>query len=300
MAMYNIDGEPVASGYNYFGRPIATAYDVDGRAVTTEVNYDSYSISDLFSVQIANMQGFDIFGGVIFQFRANSSSVNNLMCTVSLSNASIIQNSIAVSSDHGDSASFSDEYYSESDAFPLLYVTSDTNPAKVYVNRVTENSATLVRTLLFPIDKTGYYAAAAIDSANGIIYMIGYSEQNYLSDNSGSNKIVISKWDMSNLSDNGDGTYNPQFVSSVERDFIYCTQGQQFYDGMIWIASGYTGSVGSYIYAIDKTTGALIHTINLNTTTEVEGLAFTSPTEMVVGFQGGVYKKVVFGINNDT
>lgn len=296
MAMYNIDGVPIVGGYDYSGRPIATAYDIDGRALTTDVNYDSYSISDLFSVQIANMQGFDIFDGVIFQFRANSSNVNNLMCTVSIPNASVIQRGIAVSSDHGDSASFSNEYYAEGDDFPLLYVTSDTNPAKVYVNRVTANSATLIRTLLFPLDKTGYYAAAAIDSANGIIYMAGYSEQNYLSDNSGNNKIVISKWNMSNLSDNGDGTHTPQFVSSVERDFIYCTQGQQFYEGMIWISSGYTGSVESYVYAINKDTGETLHTVDLNTTTEVEGLSFTSPTEMVVGFQGGVYKKVTFDV----
>ena len=174
-----------------------------------------------------------------------------------------------------------------------MYVTADTNPAKVYINRVTTTSSQLIKTLTFPLEKTGYYAGASIDFENHILYMLGYSEQNYQTDDGGNNKTVISKWDLSNLTDNGDNTFTPEFISSYERPFIYVMQGQQFHDGMIWVASGGT-NVRGYVYALDPSDGSLLYTIDTNTTTELEGIAFISYKEMVFGLQGGVYKKVTF------
>lgn len=295
MSIYNKSATQLWSAYGINGSVLATAYNVDGEVVFGSVDYSTYSYAPYCSVSVANMQGFDIKNGIIFQFRAGS-SVSNTMCTINASNASIIQNGITASSDHGDSASFSESYVS-GDAYPLIYVTSDTNPAKVYINRVTQTSATLYKTLSFPLDKTGYYAAAAVDFTNDILYMVGYSEQNYLTDDSGNNKTVISKWDLSNLTDNGDSTYTPLFVSSLQRTFIYCTQGQQYHDGMIWTASGYTGSSNSYIYALNPSTGETLHTVDLQTTTEVEGLSFISTNEMVVGLQGGTYRKYTFAMS---
>lgn len=294
--IYSKNGASLNSAYGVAGNSRDLAYSKNGEIVfrkNTDVDYSSYSISNFCSVSISQMQGFDIFSGYIFQFRANSSTVSNIMCTINSQTSSIIQNNILASSDHGDSASFSNEHYEQGDDFPLLYVTADTNPAKVYINRVTTTTSELVKTLSFPLMGTGYYAALCLDSENAVAYMVGYSEQNYQTDDGGNNKTVISKWDLTDLTLNQDGTYTPAFISALERPFIYVMQGQQFHDGMLWIASGYVGQRG-YIYALDPATGDLLYTVDTATTTEVEGLSFISPYEMVFGLQGGTYKKVTF------
>lgn len=294
MSVFNKSGEILAAPYDINGDVLSQVYDVNSTPLLSGVDYNHYTKSNYCEVSLSQMQGFDIYNGIIFQFRANSSNVNNVMCTIDTETSTIIQNNIQATSDHGDSASFSNEKYDESDDYPLLYVTADTTPCKVYINRVTQTSSTLVNTLFFPTEKAGYYAAAALDNENDKIYIIGYTEQNYQTDNGGSNKTLISKWDLSNLTDNGDDTYTPEFIESFERPFIYVMQGQQFHDNMLWISSGYIGSSESYIYAISPIDGALIFTIDLETTTEVEGLAFISDTEMVVGFAGGTYEKYTF------
>lgn len=300
MSVYNKNGSELSSVFSKDGVSLPSAYDMQGnRIFGGSVDYSKFSVSNYCSVSISQMQGFDIWGDYIFQFRANSSSVSNIMCTINSKTNSIVQNGITATSDHGDSASFSSERYSSNDQFPLLYVTADTTPCKVYVNRVTLTSSQNIRTLLFPTEKAGYYAAHAYDELSKTMYIVGYSERNYQTDGGGTNKTLVSVWDMNNLTNNGDGTYTPTFVRSFERAFIYVMQGQQYHDGLIWISSGY-GSRQSYIYAISPVDGALIHTIDLETTVEVEGLSFISNTEMVVGLQGGTYKKYTFALKEDT
>lgn len=294
--IYDVQGNPLNACYDVGGAALLSAYDAAGTEIyhagEPTVDYSQYSISSMFSPSVSPMQGFDIYNGVIFQFLA-SGSVSNKMMTINAQTGAVINGNISAASDHGDSASFSNTFYAESDDFPLLYVTADTNPAKVYVNRVTESSSTLIQTLSFPLDKAGYYAALCLDVENQIAYMVGYSEQNYQTDDGGNNKTVISKWDLSNLTANQDGSYTPAYVSSVERAFIYVMQGQQFHDGMLWISSGGT-NVRGYVYALDPATGELLYTVDSESTTEIEGIAFTSPYEMVFGLQGGTYKKVIF------
>lgn len=297
MAIYDVNGTSLLTVYNISGTSLQTAYDVDGNVIFTSgspvIDYSNYSISNYCSVSLSPTQGFDIYNGIIFQFMATGTSVSNRMATINAQTSTIINNNISASSDHGDSASFSNEKYDQSDDYPLIYVTSDTNPALVYINRVTQTTSTLIKTLAFPLNKTGYYAAACVDFENDICYMVGYSEQNYKTDDGGNNKTVVSKWDLSNLTDNGDSTYTPAFISSYERAFIYTMQGQQFHDGMLWISSGNT-NVRGYVYALDPADGTLLYTVDTNTTTEIEGIAFISDTEMIFGLQGGTYKKVTF------
>ena len=292
--IYNKDGISVPVAYGIDGASLPQVYDINKNPLLIGVDYTDYTVSNYCSVSISQMQGFDIYDGIIFQFRANSSTVSNVMCTIDAGTSTIIQNGISATSDHGDSASFSTEKYDASDDYPLLYVTADTTPCKVYIDRVTQTSCSLVKTLFFPTAQAGYYGAHAYDEENQVIYIVAYTEQNYQSDDGGNNKTLVSKWDMTDLTDNGDGTYTPAFISSFERPFIYVMQGQQFHDGMIWISSGYSGSSQSYIYAISPVDGTLLYTIDLNTTTEVEGLSFISNTEMIVGLAGGTYKKYTF------
>lgn len=290
MAIYNKDNHIINAAYDVSANEIDSAYDAQGSKVFRKsIDYSDYSVGDYLTVSLSPTQGFDIYNEVIFQF-IGSSTVSDKMATINATTKQIINSNISASSGHGDSASFSNDLDGD---FPLLYVTADTNPAKVYVNRVTENTSQLIKTYTFPLDKTGYYAALCLDDENDLMYMVGYSEQNYQTDDGGNNKTVVSVWDMSNLTDNGDGTYTPTFVSRFERPFIYTMQGQQYHDGMLWISSGGT-NVHGYIYALDPSDGTLLYTIDTNTTTEVEGIAFLPDGNMVFGLQGGTYKKVTF------
>lgn len=294
MAVYNIQGNSLNVIYDADGSALNTAYDISENVVYTSappvVDYDNYTLSESFSLSVGNCQGIAVHNNVLFQFRASGTSVQNLVSLFNLTDKSTIISNMTINSEHGDSASFSNEYYANGDEFPLLYVTADTTPAKLYVNRVTRSEATLVKTLVFP-SSAGYWGAGAFDFENNICYILAYKIQSYTS--ATNNATVVSKWDLSNLTDNGDGTYTPAFISQYERAFIYCMQGLEYHDGLIWVASGYGGQQ-SYVYAISPTDGTLLHTIDLNTTTEVEGCVFVSDTKMLVGLQGGQYRYYTF------
>lgn len=290
MAIYDYQGNEIQSFYNVTGSQASEMYDVYGNPLSggaLPLDYDSYTITDLFTYVANGFNGLDVYDGIIFQLMANDK-----LYMFDLSDGSAIKTAMTIKSDHGDSASFSNEKYQASDPYPLLYVTSDTNPANVYVNRITANSATLIKTLSFPLDKAGYYAAAAYDEKNNIMYMVGYLQQNYQTDDGGNNKTVVSKWDMSNLSQNQDGSFTPAFVTRYFRDFIFVMQGQQFFDGYIWIASGHNNGGNQYVYAMNPTTGVIEHTILLDDHIEVEGLAWVYDESenkywMLVGQQNG-------------
>lgn len=302
MGVYNVSGNSIPAVYDSNGSSVNTAYDVGGTVVFSgeplPVDYDNYTISNLYTISVQNCQGIAIHNNVLFQFRASGSSVLDTVCLFDFTDGSDIIRNMSIDSDHGDSATFSNEFYASGDEFPLLYVTADTTPAVIYVNRVTRSSATLIRTLKFP-QTAGYYGAGAFDWENHICYLLSYKENNYTTDDGGSNTTVVSKWDLSNLTDNGDGTYTPEFVSQYERAFIYVMQGLAYHDGYIWVSSGYASNT-SYIYAMNPSTGVIDHTITLSTR-EVEGLDFvfdplTSAYYMVVGEQNGYYKKVTFAL----
>ena len=289
--VYTVNATPLNEVFDKPGNALATAYDVAENVVYSRRDYSQYEKSSYCSASIQQMQGFAVFNGTIFQMRA-SSTVENKFATIDVETQTVLHNDIAIASNHGDSANFSSEYYAQTDAFPLLYVTTDQNPAIIRINRVTLNSSELIRSLSFPLS-AGYYSAIALDEPNAIAYLVGYTRDNYLTDDDGNNKTIISKWDMSDLTDNGDGTYTPTFISSFECPFIYVMQGLEFYDGLIWVASGYVDAHG-YIYALDPRTGAIVFTVDTGTTTELEGLSWISENEMVIGLKGGIYEKYTF------
>lgn len=296
MAIYDSNGNQLYRAYDASGTSLEKAYDADGNLIfASDIDYTNYSISDYCSVSLSPMQGFDIYNGVIFQFIANNSNVSNRMATVNAQTSTIINSNISAVSGHGDVATFSKEFYSESDQYPLIYVSSDSNPTNIYVNRVTTDSSQLIKTLYFPtIAQTGYNTGHCYDEDNKVLYILGYTMPNsWNTDQGGANKVLVSKWDMDELTDNGDNTFTPSFISSYEIPFIYVMQGQQWHDGMIWVANGGT-NVRGYVYALDPVTGEILYTIDTGTTTELEGIAFISDAEMVFGLQGGSYKKVTF------
>lgn len=294
MSVYNIDGEIINNAYNLTGNSLQGVYDRESNYIPFSepvgpipLDYSTYTTTDLFTYVANGFNGFDIYNGVIAQLMAS-----NKLYLFDLEEHTTIATDLAITSAHGDSASFSSEKFYSTDEFPLLYVTSDSNPANVYINRITRTGATLIKTLSFPLDKAGYYAAHAYDESNHILYMVGYSEQNFTSDDGGNNKTIVSKWNMAQLTANENGSFTPAFISSYERDFIYVMQGLQFFDGYIWIASGYNNGGNQYIYAMNPSTGVIEHTILLDDHIEVEGLAWVyDDTEnkywMLIGQQNG-------------
>lgn len=294
MAVYDKNGNALSNIYAVNGTSLNSAYDIDGAVVFGGgIDYNNHTISSLLNISVSNCQGIAIHNNVLFQFRASGTTVTDTVCLFNFTNGADIYRNMTIKADHGDSATFSNEYYAVGDEFPLIYVTADTTPAKIYVNRVSRSSSSLIRTLAFP-SSAGYYGAGAFDWENNVCYLVAYKTNSYTSDQGGVNTTVISKWSLSNLTDNGDGTYTPAFIEQYERPFIYVMQGLEYHDGMIWVTSGY-GGAESYIYALDPADGTLLYTIDTGTTTEIEGIAFISDTEAVIGFQGGVYKKITFG-----
>lgn len=303
--LYDVYGNEISTVYDVDGETIESAYDVDGAPIEGEnpVDYSDYTFTDLFTYVADGFDGFDVHKGVIAQLMAS-----NKLYLFDLENHTAIATALAITSGHGDSASFSRQKQYINDEFPLLYVTSDSNPATVYINRITRTGATLIKTLSFPLDKTGYYAAHAYDLENQIMYMVGYSKQNYLTDDSGNNKTVVSKWDMTQLTDNGNGTFTPSYISRYERAFIYVMQGLQYHDGYIWISSGYNNGGNQYVYAMNPTDGTIEHTILLDDHVEIEGLAWIYDESenkywMLIGQQNGAsginYSRIDFATASD-
>lgn len=293
MGIFNIRGAPLSEAYNLTGNSITEAFDVSGNIVYRKsgINYSSYtSQASCINSGVANDQGFDVYNGFIFQLHADDSA------TVINATTGAIVNQFSCRTGHGDSAYFSREFYDPSDEYPLLYVSADTTPY-VFVNRVTASSSQLIKSYKFDNSIAGYNPNAAYDEDNQILYMVGTTKDDWLTDVGGTNETLISKWDMTNITENGDGTFTPQFVSSYTIPFIYVMQGIRYHDGMIWIPSGY-GNKPSYLYAINPETGVYEYTFNLNTTVEVEGTAFLSATQMLVGFQGGRYDLYTFALSS--
>lgn len=288
MSVYNVDGTATNTAYDPQGNSLLTVYDFNGNEIhlAQPLDYSSHTTTDLYTYAANNFNGFDTHGDVIAQLMAN-----NKLYLFDIDDCSAIATALTITSNHGDSATFSNEYYSENDEFPLLYCTADTTPAVIYINRITRESATLIKTLKFS-SVAGYYGAGAYDFKNGICYVVAYSENSYTSDNGGSNKTLVTVWDLKTLNDNGDGTYMPAFIRQFQCPFIYVMQGLQWFDGYIWIASGYNNGGNQYIYAMNPTDGTIEHTILLDDHVEIEGLAWIyDETEnkywMLIGQQNG-------------
>lgn len=289
MAVYDVTGTEISPAYDISGSVASTLYDVNGNPLdggALPLDYDSYTITDLFTYVANGFNGCDVYDSIIYQLMAN-----NKLYTFDLETHEVLRTAVEITSAHGASACFTNEKYQQSDTIPLFYVSSDAAPPTVFVNRITNNGTMLIKTLLFPADKAGYYAGHAYDLTNNILYMIGYSQQNYQSADGGNNKVIVSKWDMSSLTESG-GYYTPTFISRYFRDFIYVMQGKKFFDGYIWISSGYNDGGSQYVYAMNPVTGIIEHTITMDDRVEMEDIAWIyDETErkywMLVGQQNG-------------
>ena len=279
------------------------AYSVSGVPINVDVqkyNVDAMTVvskspSAITVGEVNSNQGMAICNGVIFQLYSN-----DVVELIDYETGEIIAD-LTIKSDHGDCIDFSDEYYQQGDEFPLAYITADTNPAKVYVNRITRTGTTLIKTLTFPLDKTGYYAGHALDATNKIIYQVGYTENSYYLDENGTNFMIVSVWDLKSLTDNGDDTFTPEFIKSFKLPFLITTQGQAFFDNKIVTVSSHFSNTITRIVFIDCASEKIVSVIEDLPTTiknvECEGVSFVKESNkyvMVIKPNNTNYYKVNF------
>lgn len=280
---------PVA--VNHRGVDIIDARNIYGESLYDESgtpDYTRYQVSQLFTTGLWPCQAFDIYHGLLFQFKADSTQSRGFN-TYNFPAGTLNTESIMGTFGHSNSVSFAkNEFYSPGDIYPLCYISALTYPCKIYINRITPGSSLLIKTLSFPAS-TGYNTCGAYDEINKIMYLVGYTQDDVFSDQGGNNRVIDTKWNMRSQTMNEDGSYTPQFISSYEIPFIYVMQGLTFHDGMIFITSGGTDSAQA-LYAIDPDTGSVLYTFTVTGTTEVEGIAFIDNFHFVLGLQMGEYR----------
>lgn len=299
MSVYNLQGVQLDALFDKDGASIDTAYDIDGNVVfsaeeSETVDYSTYTVSPFCSVPCK--QGFAIWGGYIFLCDQDGTCK-----IVDIETDTVIQTA-NITTGHGNSASFG-RFQNPSDEFPLLYISHDlgapSNNNYEYVYHIERSGQTflftLVQTLKWASSQTGYMANSAIDTQTNTIYMFGYSINDALSDRDGTNKMVLTAWDLNSLTDNGDGTYTPAYLRpKITTDyFIYAHIGQTFKDGLVWSGAG---SQNGYAVAINPNDGSIKHNIPLHQTGEGEGVAFVSANEMVVGYYNDGFYKYTFSL----
>lgn len=281
----------------------ASLYDTEYSGAKVQCKKHKMRIVEMFladkvvaDASTASMNGMAVYDGVMFQFfHGDFVNLRDMA-----SGASIAK--LTVDADHADCVQISNEFYSENDEFPLFYSSSDTNPALVKVNRITRLGSTLIRTYSFPIDKTGYYAGHCMDFETNICYQIGYKNRDYLTEANG-NCMIVSAWNMKNTTE-ANGILTPEFMWSYELPFIYCTQGQKFFDGKIWICSSFPSlAYPNRIIALDPITRQIVTEMrSLGTVAdnyEIEDLDFvyddvTDEFYMLLSIQAQKYQRYNF------
>lgn len=270
MSIYDVNGNGLSLAHDIDGAVLSMAYDSNGNVVfSPNINYNSFTETLLYNLKIGT-QGTTVFDEYMFQVIANTYKVN----VYDLETGDLISADIGGSYGHGDSIGFSNEYYNINDPFPLLYSSAD-DPTYIYVNRISSKwSASLVHTLSFSPSVAGYYMSGVVDKENNILYTTGYTNNNFQTDDGGANKIICCKYDLSDLTDNGNGTYTPVLLDIWTVDFLYCLQGGDYHDGIMWWGSGYASGSTMHVYGIDVTTKSLAYSLTLADPYEPEGLAW--------------------------
>lgn len=301
MSIYCVDGTKLSSVFNAEGGGLPSAYDKDGDVVFTgsqpEVDYTDYSfVQKWASKGVSYSQGFDIYSGKVFWVAKSGDDTIPSNCyvwnladgTQALSTAYI-----TIYSGHGNNVSF---------AYPSVYASPAYPPSRVYVNQISQNlsSFELIRTLTFN-DGTADLDCCVDENDETILWTIGHIS-------GASTTWIVSKWDLTSLTDNGDGTFTPallQTATTAQPQSNRYFQGIRHHDGMLWYASG-NGQQRAYIYAINHSNGDVLYSIDLETNTEPEGLAWVEDADVAggyalyVGFQGMMMRKYTFALAQST
>ena len=156
----------------------------------------------------------------------------------------------SITGNHPNSVAFG-AYDDPSDPYPMLFVSSwNVNINHVYINKVDLNGATLLATLTLPQSDAGYYACGAVDVEHDLFIASGYTQPS-ATDPTGNN-VVISVWDLNNMTLIG-GEYYPALVKKfVIPDFYGAMQDRMIYDEKLFILNGLpSNGISNHIHVID-------------------------------------------------
>ena len=244
--------------YKPDGDVLNFAYDYDGNLIY-QSQYATYTITNLYG-QAASSQGFDVYENILAQWNGSGH-------TLGLRNVNsggyIVREIPTDITSHGNDISFFPYKYDSGDTLPLLLV--DNICLRFYqVNGSWVSS--VIKTYKFQYNTYG-------SGFNGnTLITISYTSNTYTY--SESNKLVIQTWDMTNLTENQDGTFTPEMLTSVTRPWLECVQGASYHDGYFWIASGLGNAIPSHVYALNIRTGNVELDVNLQANGELEGQAW--------------------------
>ena len=262
--------------YNEFlkGTKQPTTFQYVGEKIPSKVHhYDSEKIMTMTYTGMTS-QDIDIYGNYLFvsfsvvkQIRVYALDTMELVAELPLENFK------------GNAMQFSKEFYADGDAFPLLYLGGEHSKTSVVRIQLVDGvwGADVVKTISIPTPDYGYHISPALDADNNVLYGFGYRED---SDNnySGTNSMILTKWDLNRLTENEDGTYTPtQIGNKTECPYIGTTQGRKYYQGNIYIGTANTSNPhNSKLVVIDAGTGDVKTTVDMTgvTMSENEGVCY--------------------------
>lgn len=197
---------------------------------------------------------------------------------------------------HCNTINFGKQKYSESDAYPLLYVSMENIAEhKLIVLHITDSDGTynaeVVQTITYPnpAESLQYYPNATVDNENQCIYVIGYIKDSYLEDNS--NALRIRKWKLPSLSDGNVTLEIANSLETFEIPALNCTQGSLVYNGNILQCYGaqWAGNGSIYLGMISP------YEQNMVTKIKMSDIGYTTEPESVFIWNGELYIMNVLG-----
>ena len=117
---------------------------------------------------------------------------------------------------------------------------------KTFVYDVTDSTCVLAKTYLIPTDKAGFCQETCVDKLMGTLWCVGHKNNSYVSGGG----LVISEWDLNQITDNGDGTLTPTNIRSFEIPWIPYLQAVQILNGQMFIITGADGGTDDLLTKI--------------------------------------------------
>ena len=165
---------------------------------------------------------------------------------------------------HCNSCDFSNTFYSESDYFPLLYISQGNNTKRIDVMRLIGNpnngdiiTMQKIQTIYFPKDMadTLYYMESTLNP-NGEIWITGYTQNSYYS--GANNKIKFKKYKTPDITAGDVTLSDTKLLDSFEIDFFSTAQDSCIVDN-IYMQAFKTDT----LISVDLANKKVIDTVNL-------------------------------------
>lgn len=284
--IYNKSGIPLSDAYLINGNILNTAYDVDGSVVFPDGSgdiskYENYEIAPMSWTAYGGLQGFAYYDGKLVMVTDDD------VLKIANAETGALLGQLSATVGHGNGIIFSDEFYDETDMFPLLCWR--TAPTKFSYYRITLTESEVVKeyNLEMPSEADTVWYGIGLDGR--WLYTIGYTTGAY--QYSASNQVILGKYDLQGISNN-----TVPLVNKIKRNWFECIQGCQFHDGFFWVTSGITSS--GHVYAIDLNTAEILLDIPMAeySTYEIEGCAWKNDYTLIVGLRQAGSNKGMFTV----